>query len=293
MAYFKDISAWTVPKSGDLSQNEDQFFVNDDVLVLADGATDKSGVRYPSGKTGGRELAELAVGVAAQSTKAGYELASDITARVQELYRGNNPDALINPGKRATTMLAVARIALDDLVITQIGDANIRLTMVDGAQHILTNDKLIDAENAEMRSRYIRAQLALLDRQPTTEELEDIVSRGRGVIQARLNTQYMVQNNADDKVYGYGTIDGQSIPEWFSDGTPTEFVKTLTVPADEVARIELVSDGFYGEFPGEQSRGAYSQLFDEIHAEDPHKYLKYLSTKSCDDATVVIATLEK
>ena len=264
-------------------------------MILADGATDKTGITYPSGKSGGKHLAEIAVETAKNSSKVGYELADEVTEAVRHFYHENNPDALTDASKRAASTLVVARLVGDSIKITQIGDTNIRIRFHDGTQKIFTNDKLVDTENAAQRSRHIASQLAAFEaehgRTPNNEEKQSIVASGRGVIQERLNTQYQLQNSSSDANYGYGTIDGTVIPRTFDDGTPTNFVKEYEFDAGTVVSIELVSDGFYGEFPDESTEQAYKDLYDKIHEEDPDKYLKHLATKPKDDATVLIATL--
>lgn len=289
------IGTWTKAKNTDPSKNEDKIIATNEALVLADGATDKTGISYPSGKSGGRELAEIAAQVAAHSDKSGYELADDVTEAVRAFYELNNPDALADPSKRAATTLVVARTDGDKTVVTQIGDSNIRITFKDGTRQVFTNDKLIDAENAGMRSEHIQNELARFTdehgRAPDEDERSAIIASGRGVIQQRLNEQYKLQNNADARDYGYGTIDGMTIPREFSDGTPTGFVKEYLFDSESIDTIELVSDGFYGAFPDVASQDEYEKLYDRLHAEDPDKYLTYLSTKPNDDATVLIARL--
>lgn len=293
--HLQAVGEWTIAKAEQPEKNEDISYLDSEVMILADGATDKTGITYPSGKSGGKHLAEIAVETAKNSSKAGYELADEVTEAVRRFYHENNPDALTDASKRAASTLVVARLVGDSIKITQIGDTNIRIRFHDGTQKIFTNDKLVDTENADRRSRHITAELAAFEaehgRAPSDEERRVIVASGRGVIQDRLNTQYQLQNSSSDATYGYGTIDGMTIPRTFDDGTPTNFVKEYEFDADTVASIELVSDGFYGEFPDESSERAYRQLYSQIHGEDPDKYLKYLSTKPKDDATVLIAKL--
>jgi len=289
------IGSWTKAKNADPTKNEDVTIANNEVFVLADGATDKTGITYPSGKSGGRELADIAAQVAARSEKSGYELADEITQAVRAFYEANNPDALEDPSKRAATTLVTARVVGDKTVITQIGDSNIRVTFKDGTRQVFTNDKLIDEENARLRSDYIQRELSRFNeengREPSDEERSEIIASGRGVIQQRLNEQYKLQNITDDSTYGYGTIDGTIIPRTFTDGTPTGFVKEYTLDSESIDTIELVSDGFYGAFPDVASQTEYAALHERLHAEDPDKYLKYLSTKPNDDAAVLIARL--
>ncbi|CAN5423636.1 hypothetical protein BH09PAT4_BH09PAT4_02930 [soil metagenome] len=295
-ASMHNIQAWAEAKAGDPERNEDVSFANESVVVLADGATDKTGFEYPSGKSGGRSLAEIAARVASTSESIGYDLADEVTAAVQEFYEENNPEALTDPSKRAASTLVVARVKGHELIVTQIGDTNVRLTMKDGSERIFTNDKLIDTENAQLRANHIKSQLAEFveseGREPNDEEKAAIVASGRGAILDRLKTQYTLQNNAVDSQYGYGTIDGTTIPREFTSGEATNYVKTYVFPVHDVKAVELVSDGFYGEFPEPNSSAEeYARLYRQIHESDPDKNLRYLSTKPLDDATVIIAQL--
>jgi serine/threonine protein phosphatase PrpC len=287
------VESWTKSKNADPTKNEDVMIATADTLVLADGATDKTGITYESGRSGGQELAMIAAGVAANSHLTGYELADEVTQAVRAFYETANPEAVTDPSKRAASTLIVAKALGDKLIVTQIGDSNIRITLKDGSQKIFTNDKLIDEENAQKRSTHIQHELRRFEhdngREATTEEHDSIIASGRGVIQQRLNEQYKLQNNAEDSTYGYGTIDGMKIPRTFNDGTPTEFVRTYEFELSDVDTVELVSDGFYGTFTDEANEAAYAQLYERLHQEDPDKYIRYLSTKPNDDAAVLIA----
>lgn len=289
---FQAVTTWERAKD---KHNEDVTFSDETTLALADGATDKSGVTYPSGKTGGRELAEIATQIASKSDKIGYPLADEITEKVREFYQKNNPEALTDSSKRAATTLVVAKLIEDRLVVTQIGDTNFRITMEDGSQHIFTNGKRIDKENARIRSEHIATELEHFvdthQREPSDEERKNIVANGRAVILDRLKNQHTLQNNGDDEQYGYGTIDGTAIPQTFTSGAPTNYVNVFTFPRDAVTQIEIVSDGFYEEFPSESDQASYEALYDTIHEEDPEKIKAFQSTKPIDDASVLIAKL--
>lgn len=279
-------------KSSDPAACEDHVLYDNQALVLADGATDQSGVRYENGRSGGANLARLACELSLRSRQDGYALADEITAGVREFYAKHNTAALDDGAKRAATTLLVARLHENELRLTQIGDSNIRLTFHDQTTRILSNDKEIDDENADRRAQYIEEALASYAQKhghkPTDNDLEAIVKAAREQISSRLKNQYQLQNNVDEAL-GYGIINGQTIPAFRDDGTPTDFVKTYTVNADSLASIELASDGFYGAFAESATVDGYDHLYEEIHRADPHKYKAYRSTKSLDDASVIIA----
>jgi serine/threonine protein phosphatase PrpC len=288
------IEAWSVSKVGDDSKNEDRLLFDHDFVALADGATDKSGVIYPSKNSGGRELAAIATEGAKLSSENGYDLADEVTDAVRIFYGENNPDALTDSSKRASTTLVVARFLLDRIVVTQIGDTNVRVTLRSGERIELSNDKLIDEENAALRSARIKKQLEDYEtehgRLATGETLLRIIGSGRDVIKERLEGQHLLQNSDTDEQYGYGTIDGSNIPRTFQNGSPTEYVKQYEFDRADVASVELVSDGFYGQYPKRATIDEYRILHEAVHKTDPFKYTTYLSTKPNDDATVVIVS---
>ena len=289
------VDTWTIAKAAQPDKNEDVSQHTDTVLVLADGETDKAGVQYPSGESGGKSLAEIAAATAKSSDKNGYELADEVSRAVQAFYTENNPEALTDASKRAATTLVVARIQGRQLIVTQIGDTNVRLTYSDGTRKTLTNDKLVDTVNAARRAAYITDRLAEFEhehgRQPQAGERDSIVADGRKAIQQRLNNQYKLWNSSVDNELGYGVIDGTEVPQVFTNGEPTNYVQTYTFALKDVSEIELVSDGFYGEFPSTSDIASYRLLYDRIHNVDPDKFLRYKSTKTKDDATVVRAIL--
>ena len=292
---FSHIETWTQAKATNPDHNEDRLFADSDVLVLADGATDKTGIVYGNDKSGGRNLAEIAVSVAARSSQTGYELADEVTEAIQRFYRDNNPEALTDASRRAATTLAVARTIGRELVLTQIGDTNIRVQTTGGRTATFINDKLVDTENAAVRAQIITKELAAFTartgQQPDIAERDSIIARGRDAILSRLKTQYQLQNSRTDHRYGYGILDGMPIPQTYEDGSATDYVRSYRFALGSIATVELVSDGFYGTFPAASHRADYQRLYHRIHQTDPDKYMTYLSTKPIDDASVVLATL--
>ena len=286
--------SWTVAKSADASKNEDRILVGDEAMALADGATDKTGIIYRNGFTGGANLADIAVQTAVKSRLNGYELIDEITASIKKFYESDNLDALNDSSKRAATTLMVARFSIDKLIITQVGDSSARIRFADGSQAVLSNDKFIDEENATTRQRTISEELmryrAERNNPADGSELDRIMARGRAAIQQRLSIQHIYQNSDNDQTYGYGVLDGTTVPRTYTDGTPTSYVKTYEYEMDSIESIELVTDGFYGQFPADATIAAYRKLHAKIHADDPYKISAYPSTKPNDDASVVISS---
>lgn len=244
-------------------KNEDVIAYSDTILVLSDGATDKSGQVF-EGRTGGEIAAELAVNVCLKSQKNGTELINEITSQLKELYEQINPNALEDSAYRFAATLVVARIVNDEVIITQVGDSSFRINGTD----TYTNNKLVDYLTANTRKAYI-------------EETGDVAG-SRDFIMPLLKAQHRYQNNAELPL-GYAVIDGTPVPE--------QFIKIHALPLNTVRSIELVSDGYYGVFPESISIEAYETLFKNIEEVDPDKYRQYVSTKTSDDRSVLIAEI--
>lgn len=249
-------------------KNEDFTGYNATTIVLSDGATDKTGIRYDDNggddfKTGGEVASRLAVDTVLSSSQSGNDLIAEITAAAQEFYKQHNPEALDNSALRFATTLVAAQIIGDELVVTQVGDSSFRINATDE----YTNDKAIDGELAAIRGRYIA-------------ETGDI-DGGRASIMPRLKTQHKLQNN-DQEELGYGAIDGVTIP--------TKFIKTYRFPLRTIQTIEIVSDGYFGAFPVDPTIDGYERLHEHIEQVDPNKIKEYPSTKTGDDRTVMIVT---
>lgn len=258
--------SFTAGKNPD--RNEDVFGSNTDTLVLADGATDKAGIRYEEDtqtgayKTGGEVAANIVVQTALATDLNGKDLANAITEEIKRYYTKHAPQALEDSAYRFASMMAVARIVGYELVITQIGDVAFRINGKDEYK----NDKEIDLINANLRKEYVA-------------KTGDIPG-GREHILPRLKEQHKLQNNGEDTL-GYGTLDGSPVPE--------KFIRTFSFPLAEVHILELVTDGYFGAFPAEATIEAYEELHVHIETVDPHKIGDFPSTKTSDDRTVLIA----
>jgi hypothetical protein len=260
------LNAFTEGKNPD--RNEDAFGCNETSIVLSDGATDKSGFKYEENpqtgiyKTGGEMAANIAVQTALASDLNGQELVDAITAAMREYYAQHAPIALENSAYRFAATLVVARVVDAQLVITQIGDTVFRIN----GQNEYTSDKEVDRINANLRREYI-------------EKTGDIPG-GRAHILPRLQEQHKLQNNDEDAL-GYGALDGSPVP--------AKFVKTFSFPLSEVHTLEIATDGYFGAFPDSATIEAYEELHRHIEATDPHKIGEFVSTKTADDRTVLIA----
>jgi len=246
-------------------KNEDFVGSNETTVVLSDGATDKSGQSF-EGRSGGELAAELVVETCLNSDLVGEELVHEISNRLRGLYEHINPNALTDSAFRFAATVVVAKLVNDQIVITQVGDSSFRINSTD----TYTNNKIVDTLTANTRKEYIEA---------TSD-----IAGSRDFIMPLLKAQHVHQNNSDSPL-GYGVIDGSPVP--------SKFIKTYTFKQSDITTLELVSDGYYGAFPQENTLDAYEALHETIERTDPHKCGEFASTKLSDDRTVVIARLSQ
>ncbi len=246
-------------------KNEDAFRYNESVLVLSDGATDKSGQDL-KGQSGGKLAAELVVDACLASKANGADLVNEVSEKLKHLYEQINPKALQDSAFRFAATLLVARIVGSEIIITQVGDSSFRINGIDAH----TNSKLVDQLTANARREYIK----------TTGDIDG----GRDFIMPLLKNQHLYQNNATHPL-GYEIIDGTPVPE--------QMIKVFRYPIDTVQTIELVTDGYYNSFPETVSIDAYEALRRHIKDVDPYKFGEFTATKLDDDRTVLIATLKR
>lgn len=242
------------------NKNEDYFDYNEICLVIADGATDKSGRKYDN-KTGGELVSQIVVKECLSSNLNGIELVNHLNESVKKLYTDISIlNEIQNPKFRFTCGFICIRIVGDKILITYLGDLGFRIN----GSEIYQETKQIDIDNSEARSKYIR-------------ETND-VNGSRDHIMPLLLKQFEYQNNPQEPL-GYGVIDGTH--------TPTKFVKSFEYDLGKIHTIELFSDGYF-DVPQEASIEAWEKSFEKVEKEDPDKWKKYKSTKSKDDRTIVI-----
>ncbi len=254
------IKVQTFSKGKIENKNEDYFDYNNTCFVIADGATDKSGIKYDD-KTGGELVSRIVVKECLSTSLNGISLVNHLNNKVKELYTDLNIiDEIQNPKFRFTSGFICVRIIYNKVLITYLGDLGFRIN----GSEVYQETKQTDIDNSEARSKYIR-------------ETND-VSGSRDHIMPLLLKQFEYQNNPQEPL-GYGVIDGTD--------TPSKFVKTFEYDLEKIHTIELFSDGYF-DVPQEISIEAWERTFEKVEKEDPDKWKKYKSTKSKDDRTIVI-----
>lgn len=252
----------SVSKGKTRNRNEDYFDYHETCFTIADGATDKSGMRY-NDKTGGELVSRLVVDEYLSNHLNGLDLVNIVNRKVNEIYEELGIlEHMTNPLYRFTCGFICVRVFGNDLLVTYLGDLGFRINGTDAYQE----KKQIDIDLSEERSRYIR-------------ETGD-VEGSRNHIMPFLLQQFTHQNKDDDPL-GYGVIDGTS--------TPSRFVKTFTYTKANIRTIELFSDGYFA-IPPDATINAWETAFELVERKDPDKWKTYKSTKSKDDRTIAIIT---
>jgi hypothetical protein len=275
---------FSIPKYGKADfDNEDAYRASGDkrIIALSDGATDKSGIKYPLGDryvTGGRLASHLVINSCVNNDRG--NIVNAATEALRSQYEQYNPRALKDSAARCGATLLDARITKDaetgefSLAVTQIGDSCFRLTRNDGTQFVSLNKKKIDEENALIRAEYI-------EKHPYN------IEGGRAAIMDRLRMQHQYQNSVGDpEGYGYGVIDGSPVPK--------EYVHVFFESLENVRTLELFSDG-YDVLPSASSLAAFEHERDRQNIMDPHHIGENgypPATKTDDDRTYIFTSIQ-
>jgi serine/threonine protein phosphatase PrpC len=245
-------------------KNEDCYGYNDACFVVADGATDKSGKLY-GGKTGGELVSNLVVNGCLTTALNGAELVNHINSKISDLYKQLKITEIIkDPKFRFTCSFVCVRLELEKITITYIGDVGFRINNTE----VYLVKKQVDTNNSNERANYIKK----------TGDIEG----ARKHIEPLLIKQFDYQNNAENPL-GYGVLDGTV--------TPNKFINKLTLDIKDLWSLEIFSDGYFA-IPNEATINAWEKLHKQTELEDPDKYIKYRSTKSMDDRTVLIVNFK-
>ena len=242
--------------------NEDRAAYSGTSFVVADGATDKSG-RLRDGMTGGEVTADLVAQLCINTDLNGSELVEMLNGEVRKLYDDTDTADADKGVRRFTCGFVLCRLAGDKIVITKVGDVGFRIN----GKNLYREKNAVDVMTAAKRAEYITRT--------------GDVTAAREHIMPDLRAQYRYQNDGGHEL-GYGAIDGTT--------TPDKFIKVFEYDRKEVATVELFTDGYF-EIPTEAAIDAWENTHKRVEEEDPDKYLKYKSTKSKDDRTVMIIRL--
>lgn len=293
------------------------------VFAVIDGATDKSGRRH-GGLTGGQIAANaVAATVAALAYDAapapgGAELVARISRAIQDQYRslGLVAEAEADPLARFSATLALALAVPGGWRFYRVGDSGIRLN----GHALLLEESQLDPVYSQFRvalwHRFIAAGLSVdeVDRRSRQRLVEGAVhpsEEGALVIAARDEAVLKIAASHPDldateirrildrglsrqtdyrgldHPLGYGPLDGWPIPD--------RFIYIDEKPSEEVDKIELFTDGYYGVSEVATIAGWEGWLA-EIQRDDPYRIGRCPSTKgsapgrNADDRSVLIVS---
>lgn len=256
-----NIEIFTKPKIK--NKNEDYADHNKSSFIVVDGATDKSGKTWNE-KTGGQLVSELVAKSCLNSNLIGSKLVNQLNKEVRKLYEEIGKEDFDDPINRFTCGFVLGRINGDKIIITYLGDLGFRIN----GEIVYQEIKKVDIENAEKRSEYIKRT--------------GNVDLSRDYIMQDIINQFEYQNNQNHEL-GYGVIDGTETPE--------KFVRVFEFNKSKIQLLEFFSDGYF-EIPGGTTKDDWENIHYIVERLDPDKYLKYKSTKSKDDRTLMIIKFE-
>jgi hypothetical protein len=233
----------TTGKHPDPSLCEDLIADGPEFLVVCDGATDKSGLRF-DGKTGGRVFAELVCDVvaAARAGTSGAEMVAQINAE----YMCRLGLALIGRCRNVIPSGSFVSVDKVNRRVIRVGDCSWRTATRD-----VTGTKRVDDVAADARASMLTA---LISSGMTVEELI-AADPGRQMLMPLLQAQTLFGNSADPE-FGFGVINGNPVPNLFVEEwelTPDEHDLVLTTDGypkvfmtleetEQYLREDLISD---------------------------------------------------
>lgn len=230
---------------------------SDNYIAMIDGATSKT-LHDVKGMTGGSFVAKVIQECLPRMPGAldGAELVEAITQKVDALL----PDIA---WKQERPNAVAAILSLQSMSITTVGDIGV---MING--HGAFHEKEIDQVMSRARSAYSQAIIA-----EHPHRLEQLRSSdpGREFIFPLLSSQHVFQNNAES-AYGYGCIDGTSVP--------MKFIEVANISSGD--EVVLATDGYPALC---QSLGEAEAYLSQSLKEDPMRIGAAMGTKGFNSAT--------
>ena len=212
-----------VPKKGSLDTCEDGVVVTEYHAAVIDGATDKTGARF-EGALGGKFAMQVCAEVIARLAPevdvftAVQKITEELGARLpKELATEDRPSAVM------------AIYSAPRREIWRLGDVAIWHNGMPRGGDLPR--KLLDFHAAGVRAAVLSAELAI------GRSVDELLHNdcGRSAILPLLMRQGVFANNSDAGDWGYGVVNGQSVP--FS------FIEKIPVP-DVSHTVILASDGY-------------------------------------------------
>lgn len=218
----KIIEQFICGKKDDPALCEDVIVTAADFMAVIDGATSKTCPNV-AGVSGGRFAAQTAAD-AIRALSADIDGHSAIKQITQHLRAASAAHIDIEAaGEKPACCLAIYSRARRE--IWRVGDIGV---LLDGAAHLLP--KSIDDVTSTARAAMIEALL----REGETVESLQADDKGRQFIFPLLQRQHLFANRADVGDFGFGVMNGDSVPEKFVD----------IISASGAQEIVMASDGY-------------------------------------------------
>lgn len=250
----KIIEQFICGKKGDPGLCEDVIVTTTDFMAVIDGATSKTCPKL-AGMSGGRFAAQVAADTirALAADIDGHSTINQITQRLRTATASYmDVDAV---GEKPACCLAIYSRARRE--IWRVGDIGI---LQDGAESFLP--KSIDDVTSSARAAMIEALL----REGETVGSLQADDKGRQFIFPLLQRQHLFANRADAGNFGFGVMNGDTVPDKFVD----------VIPAAGAQEIVLASDGYPFLFA---TLAQSEEKLAHVLRDDPLLYKIHRSTK--------------
>ena len=296
------LSLWKQPKI-----NEDLLFSDNKILVVSDGATDKSWKLF-SWRTWGEIASDIIVKQSKNTQLSWISLAEDLNKALKDFYQKNNIN-FINREEKFSGTVVVVRIHWNIIKITQIWDTSFRVNWKD----VYKNNKIIDIINSTFRQKFI------------LKFWENYISEAREFILPLLKFQSEFQNNDKEVIFNNEVLDLfiDKLKNWINwnfdiqsildeskeeltkyfwqdisygmidwTNTPSRFIKEYFFYKEDIESLEIFTDWYYS-IPESVSISAWESAYEKWESIDPFKYKLYPSTKVNDDRSILITSFSK
>ncbi|EFH85675.1 hypothetical protein [Ktedonobacter racemifer] len=246
-------------KTGIEQECEDIIYAGPHFVAVIDGATSKTPRRW-DGQTGGRRGATVIRNAFASlpPNVTARQAVDQLTMALQQLYEQHKVVDIMQADPVQRAVASFIAVSFFRREVWLVGDCQCLLNQ----EHIV-NTKEVDRITSLARSLFLEAEIA---QGKSLDQLRQ-EDTGRAFILPLLERQMLFQNNPSAGQYWFPVLDGFHVPD--------EGIRVLPLPEDTTTII-LASDGY----PVLKETVASSeQALQDLLAEDPLLFRKYLSTK--------------
>lgn len=264
----------------DPSLNEDGYVVTENTFAVIDGSAPRVDLKF-DGKSSARFATDVVKNVLLTTSPSinGKELVAVITKELnKEIDKKGIRDVLVkNKEACPAALFTSARIVVDKIIITALGDVSCRLNGKVIHTCYFKTEELMIVKRIQAMKRAKKKSPSISD-----EELQSI---GRQAIMGDLKEQVIKYFNNPNNELGLGIINGEVVPD--------KFIKTYAFDLKDVETLELFSDGYF-IFSKVAEIESWEKAFFKGEREDPLRWNKYPAVKAAskntfsDDRTILI-----